>query len=399
MRILVATTAGAGHFGPLVPFAQALQASGHEVRVAAPASFREPVGGAGLHLEPLDDAPPDALGGIFARLPGLSMLEANRVVVRDIFAGLDARAALPGLRGLVDRWSPEVVLREPGEFASYVVAEEHGIPHVQVSAGLDCLFDKLFEAVEGAWDQLGAPNGPTGLSTAPRWTLLPGSFDSPSRIASGEPQRFRQGAESAKTPALPDWWGASGLPLIYVTFGSVAASIGVFPQMYAATLEALADAPARVLITLGRGADPEDLSPLPGNSHVEQWWPQEEVMPHAALVVSHGGAGTTLAALAAGVPQVIVPLFAFDQFATALRVSEVGVGAAVPGRPDLLETAPSMTVGSPALFEELRQMVTIALNDEALRQRAAAVAAEVSALPDCGTCVGELEVFARRPER
>jgi hypothetical protein len=383
----------------LVPFAQALQVSGHEVRVAAPASFGEAVGFADLHLEPFDDASLDSLGGVFARLPGLSMLEANRVVVRDLFAGLDARAALPGLRALVDRWSPEVVLREPGEFASYVVAEEHGIPHVQVSAGLDRLFDTFFEAVEGAWDQLGAPNGPAGLSTAPRWTLLPGSFDSPSQVASGGPQRFRQGAESAKTPALPDWWGASGLPLIYVTFGSVAASIGVFPQMYAATLEALADTPARVLITLGRGADPEDLGPLPGNTHAEQWWPQEEVMPHAALVVSHGGAGTTLAALAAGVPQVIVPLFAFDQFATALRVSEVGVGAAVPGRSDLLETAPSMTVGSPALFEELRQTVTIALNDEALRQRAAAVAVEVAALPECGTCVGELEVFARRPER
>ncbi len=73
MRILVATTAGAALFGPLVPFAQALQASGHEVRVAAPASFGEAVGGAGLHLEPFDDASPDALGGIFARLPGLSM--------------------------------------------------------------------------------------------------------------------------------------------------------------------------------------------------------------------------------------------------------------------------------------------------------------------------------------
>ena len=39
MRVLLATTANDGHFGPLAPFARAIRAAGHEVRVAAPASY------------------------------------------------------------------------------------------------------------------------------------------------------------------------------------------------------------------------------------------------------------------------------------------------------------------------------------------------------------------------
>ena len=36
MRLLVATTRGAGHVGPLIPFARAAQRAGHQVLFAAP---------------------------------------------------------------------------------------------------------------------------------------------------------------------------------------------------------------------------------------------------------------------------------------------------------------------------------------------------------------------------
>ena len=48
MRVLAATTAGPGHFAGLLPFALACARAGHEVRVAAPASFARAVHRAGL---------------------------------------------------------------------------------------------------------------------------------------------------------------------------------------------------------------------------------------------------------------------------------------------------------------------------------------------------------------
>lgn len=51
----------------------------------------------------------------------------------------------------------------------------------------------------------------------------------------------------------------------------------------------------------------------------------EELMPHVAAVVHHGGAGTTYTALAGGVPAVVVPHLG-DQAYYARRVAELGAG-------------------------------------------------------------------------
>ena len=98
MRVLFSTTAGAGHFGPMVPFAKACRDAGHEVKVAAPASFAPAVAATGLDHAPFADVPPEVMGPIFGRLPQLSPEEADRVVMSEIFGRLDAQAALPGLK-------------------------------------------------------------------------------------------------------------------------------------------------------------------------------------------------------------------------------------------------------------------------------------------------------------
>jgi UDP:flavonoid glycosyltransferase YjiC (YdhE family) len=59
--------------------------------------------------------------------------------------------------------------------------------------------------------------------------------------------------------------------------------------------------------------------------------PFSEVFPRAAAVVHHGGIGTTAQGLAAGVPQLIMPL-GFDQYDNAARVARLGVGASLPPR-------------------------------------------------------------------
>jgi UDP:flavonoid glycosyltransferase YjiC (YdhE family) len=118
MRVLFATTANAGHFGPMVPFARACVAAGHEVRVCAPASFAASVERVGLVHVPVPAPSAAELGAIFARLPSLSMEEANRVVVAEVFAGLDARAASPGVEAAVVEFKPDLLVREMTECGS-----------------------------------------------------------------------------------------------------------------------------------------------------------------------------------------------------------------------------------------------------------------------------------------
>lgn len=68
MRILLATTSGAGHFGPMLPFAAACARAGHELLVAAPESFRTAVERTGYLYWPCGDIAPDDLAAAHARV-------------------------------------------------------------------------------------------------------------------------------------------------------------------------------------------------------------------------------------------------------------------------------------------------------------------------------------------
>lgn len=66
-------------------------------------------------------------------------------------------------------------------------------------------------------------------------------------------------------------------------------------------------------------------APLPKTARLERYAPFSQLFPKCAAVVHHGGAGTTAQALAAGVPQLILPL-AWDQPDNAFRVKHLGAG-------------------------------------------------------------------------
>ncbi|MEP7055528.1 MAG: glycosyltransferase [Actinomycetota bacterium] len=396
MRVLCATTAGAGHFAGLIPFARACAQAGHEVRVAAPASFAGAVEDAGFVHEPLADADPGALGAVFGRIPTLTMREADDLVVQEVFGRLDRDAALPGMRAALDRWRPNVVLREPAELASYVAAHERGIPHVQTQIGLSVMDERLLPLLDVPLQEIGCDSA--ALRNAPRWTIVPPSFDVPSS-STGPVTYARDPALDLATEVtaapLPNWWSPheNDKPLVYVTFGSVAASIGLFPAFYTRVVEQLAEVPARVLLTLGQAGNLEDLGTLPPHVHVERWWPQRDVMPATSAVVGHGGFGTTQSTLAAGVPQVVLPLFSFDQFLNAERAAVVGVGMALVDSTAAERRAGDVVPRGPQATDRLAAGVLALLAEPQFTAAATAVATEMGGLPHIRTCVASLDAL------
>lgn len=377
MRILFSTTAGAGHFGPMVPFARAAQQSGHDVAVAAPTSFATAVGRAGFEHRPFADADPEALGKVFARLPGLPEDEASAIVASEVFAGIDAQAARPGIAAIVDAWHPDLIVRDPTEFGSFAVAQERSVPCARVAIGLSWFEERFTGDLDAPLAELGCESAVQQLREEPAFSLLPESFEDPSTVGPPSMGRYRAPATAAMAEPMPDWWPGSDDPFVYVTFGSVAASHPAFAPVYQQVVPALADRPARILLTTGEAADLDGLGPIPSNVHVETWWPQEQAMAHASAMVGHGGFGTTLLALAAGIPQVVVPLFA-DQPHNARRVAEVGAGVAVDG-------------GISAVASQLWPAVDRVLGDHAIRAGARRLAADIAALPPVADAVPVLE--------
>ncbi|GAA2153258.1 MGT family glycosyltransferase [Humibacillus xanthopallidus] len=398
MRVLCATTAGTGHFGPMAPVAQACAAAGHEVRVAAPLSFASHVEQTGLPHEPFDDVPPEIMGPIFGGLSSVSMEAANHTVVRAVFGRLDAQAAFPGVSEVVERWRPDVVLRDPCEFGSLAAAERAGVPNVEVAIGIrglqlwasELLTDPLQELDEVA----GLPPGTCSLAmaAAPVLTSVPpglepegGAAHEPSSTAAQGPSavvRYRHGDSRSRVGSLPGEWGDGDHPLVYVTFGSVTGGFADLSVVFGRCLDALAERPVRVLLTTGHAGDPDELRPWPTNARVERWWPQEDVMPLASAMVGHGGFGTTMSALAAGVPQVVVPLFAFDQEINATRIAEVGAGIRLGGRQESAA--------------QVGEAVSQVLDDGRMRSVAEALSDEIASLPDVSEIVESIEGLARR---
>jgi UDP:flavonoid glycosyltransferase YjiC (YdhE family) len=70
------------------------------------------------------------------------------------------------------------------------------------------------------------------------------------------------------------------------------------------------------------------LGEQPAHVRVERYVPQGAVLRHCHVVVSHGGSGTALGALALGVPQLCLPQGA-DQFLNAANIASSGAGLAL----------------------------------------------------------------------
>ena len=370
MRVLFTTLREKTHFLPLLPFIEALQRQGHEVGVAAPPDFAERVAATGATFLPFGHPGDEGLRPIWARFQGASEDELKHIAIGELFAGACAGAAIPKLLETLAAWRPDLVARETHEFAGMLAAEKAGIPHVRIAIVSRRAEDETAALASAAVD---AHRRTWGLAADPEGgcmrgevalTLFPASFEDRETPPSLR-IRFRT-PRPAAAPPLPDWWPGRQGPFVYVTLGTVTGRFEHMHDRYRTALDTLGALPLRALLTIGSDLPLDVLGAVPPNVHVERFVPQDEVLPHAAAVLNHGGSGTVLGTLAAGVPQVVVPIFA-DQPHNAIQAHAAGVGLALP------------TGGVPA--EQLRSALTRVLEEPSFRLAAQKMAAEIAALP------------------
>ena len=184
LRLLFATTRGAGHVGPLIPFARAAAAAGHDVLVAGPGSAGRIVRRAGLPFAAVGEPSAAHAERAWAPVWSPETSPGMAAVVQDLFIGLHARLALPSMLALVETWRPDVVVRETLEFASALAAERHGVPQVRVGVHLDSdtdadprLLGVATPALDALRPSLGLAPDPeaTAIRESPVLTLAPAS--------------------------------------------------------------------------------------------------------------------------------------------------------------------------------------------------------------------------------
>jgi sterol 3beta-glucosyltransferase len=156
---------------------------------------------------------------------------------------------------------------------------------------------------------------------------------------------------------------------VYVGFGSMAFHDAA--RHMAHVLQALRKLGQRAVVASGWGG--LKVEEVPASVFVVDSVPHDWLFPQVTAVVHHGGAGTTGAGLRAGKPTVICP-FVGDQLFWGRRVAALGVGP----RP-----LPQRRLTG----ERLAEAIHTAMNDEGMRQRAAALGAVIRSEDGVGQAV------------
>jgi UDP:flavonoid glycosyltransferase YjiC (YdhE family) len=362
-----------GHAFPLVPLARALRARGHEV-VVATAGESLNVRSSGL---PVHEIP----GWTSLVRSGLRMMVLHPRLTRDelrgragthgvglLFGAINERLA-DGIVHAVERLAPELVVFEPLAAAGAIAAAAAGLPTVLHE---NSLFDGP-SLVAATIRHMGAALRRHGLAGLPDPAAV--VRIGPASVVPARPGWPMRPIPYGGDGGVPEWLTApptDGRPRIAVSRSTVAAP-GRERMM-----------PAVVAIAGGLDAEVVLIRPqprtiprsLPSNVRVTGWMPLPAVLAACAGVVHHGGAGTTLAAMAAGVPQLVVP-GAGDRRYNAGLVQARGLGLTVDTKS--IDTC------------ALRRLVT----EPAIRSHALALRDEIAAMPAPDTLVPRLEALTR----
>lgn len=390
MRVLAACSlGGAGHLNPLLPFLSAARRRGFETLVVGPPALDEMVERAGFAFRAGGEPPEEEVAPIRERLALSPPLEASVLGNRELFGRLATRAMLPAMERTCHEWRPDLVLRDPCEYASAVVAARSGITTAQVAISLAQAEAGSIAVAAPALEEYR-----TGLAeelnASPYLTRFPASIDpSPFPIT----VRFRELGPEVSRP-LPDWWDGSAAPFVYMTFGTVLGYMSIGAGVYRTALKVAQSLSVRALLTVGHRFDLSDLGPVPANVHVEAWVDQADVLHRADSVVCHGGSGTVFGAMAAGVPVVVTPLFA-DQFENGRRIAAAGAGLVVEA-----EQTGTAGIRLPITEDDapsIAEAVEAVLREPSYRAHARRIAAEIAATPTVDAVLDDLVRGPIRP--
>jgi sterol 3beta-glucosyltransferase len=178
-------------------------------------------------------------------------------------------------------------------------------------------------------------------------------------------------SEPEPLPASVEAFVADGAPPIVITFGSMAGASAA--EMHA-TITALLDAGRRVVLQGSVAVESPSLLQVGALDH-------RALFPRASAIIHHGGAGTTHAACAAGVPSVVVPHLG-DQRFWADRLHRLGV-------------APPPVPASQLTAEALVDAALSAASDRGFRETAGHLAARMDEEDGLAESIAWLERMER----
>ncbi|MBN1680911.1 MAG: glycosyltransferase family 1 protein [Anaerolineae bacterium] len=387
MKVLFIMHPLIGHFHAMVPLAQALVDHGHDVAFATGERFGPIVKRVGFDHFPCGW---DSLGvrNIFTELPGWPPVAVREAPpgIQQLWAFIQAYA--PGmvddLINLMQVWKPDVIVRDPAEFGSYITAELFDLPYASIDWAIYISTYGCTEPLNALRRRYGLPDD-QDFDSFDRYLVLNGLPPSWQIMGDVPPvtHRFRMPPfDQSVAQELPPWVDTlPDQPTVYATLGT---TFNQKLDLFQALIAALGTEAFNTIITVGKHIDPAQFHPLPPQVKIEQYIPQTLILPYCDAFIFHGGYNSLLSALWHGLPMVVMPLEAGDQQPTAQQCADLGVGVSVE------ESTPQP--------ETIRSAIKTVLDQSTYRQRAQQLQREFEDLPPLSEAVLRLETLAKNRE-
>jgi rhamnosyltransferase subunit B len=243
----------------------------------------------------------------------------------------------------IPRWMKRVVFRVVDAYIDRVIGPDLNRFRAQVG---------LFPITRVFKDWLHSPDSVVGFF--PEWFAAPQPDWPPQTHLVGFPLYDGFGVEVM--PEGLDAFLSKGEPPVTFTAGSAMKQGRWFFEESVKACQQLGH--RALLINKFRDQVPD---PLPEGMFYAHYAPFSRVFPRSRLVVHHGGIGTTAQVLAAGVPQLVMPL-AFDQPDQAMRVERLGVGETIARRnyqADKVANALKNLLRNPMVFQRAKKLAPL----------------------------------------
>ncbi|MEO3927603.1 glycosyltransferase [Micromonosporaceae bacterium B7E4] len=362
MRVVFTGAPLLGHLLPQMPTARAFHDQGHAVSLMVPESVAKVFAAEEFEILPAG-ADASALQAEVLRRTGEDVLAGASLGAQlEAFGNARIDLSLAESLAAARAWRPDLIVVDPGDVLGPLVAVLLDVPFATLTYGPEGSEEfrlALTENVAGQYQSRAA------APRQARWVLdvcPPGLQIDGWQVPDGwlplRPEAHRAPRDQ-HTPALRT---LVGRPRILVTFGTLftdARRLNPILRVLAATGAAL-----RVPVGLTASADDFDVDHTA--VAFEPFVPMRDLLADIDLAVCHGGAGTVLGVLTAGLPMVVVPQGA-DQFLHAERAANAG--AAIQLLPD--DFTP----------EALVQAVDTLLSTPAYRSNARRIADQIAAMP------------------
>ena len=358
LRIVLASVGSRGDVQPMLALGQTLRARGHAVLIAAPPNFAAWTHDLDFEFAPLSEdiqvflaenrdimtgRPLKMLRVIHSYFKAQIPLQAQQLV--PICRGADV-IVWGGLALCVPSVAEHLGLPALGVLYSSCVlpSKQHPPPNIPwhgLPGWVNTLFWNINHLMVDLLLRRSVNSMRASLGLAPKAHLRDHLLEAGSVVIAADEELFPPDPQwqgrypyvnsiffDDPTPLDPelDAWLAAGEPPVYIGFGSMSGK-GT-DRIERILVEALAASGRRCLLDagwagLGAGALPAGWRSVRGAPHAA-------LFARVAVVVHHGGSGTTAQALRAGVPQVLLPLI-LDQFHHAHRLHLAGIApAALP---------------------------------------------------------------------